>query len=168
VSVNISATQLARADFAASLIAMLAESGLDPALLEIEVSEIYLNVNDAISAQLLELRTAGVGLIVDDFGHGRIALSALRRLRIDGFKVNHATLRESHSPGDSGIYDLAASIARVRHAVLIGKGIESAAELALAASKGCDQAQGFHLCQPLPAVEFERFVHSTASTAAAG
>ena len=168
VSVNISATQLARPDFANELIALLAEAGLDPALLEIEVGEVYLDVNDAISAQLLELRAAGVGLIVDDFGHGRIALSALRRLRIDGFKVNHVTLRELQAEGDSGIYDLAASIARVRHAVLIGKGIENAAELALAAAKGCDQAQGFHICQPLPASDFARFARAAIPTAAAG
>ena len=87
---------------------------------------------------------------------------------IDGFKVNHATLRELQVEGDSGIYDLAASIARVRHAVLIGKGIENAAELALAASKGCDQAQGFHICQPLPASDFARFARAAIPTAAAG
>ena len=168
VSVNISAQQLGRPDFATTLIAMLADVGLDPALLEIEIGEIYLDVNDAISAQLLELRTAGVGLIVDDFGHGRVALSALRRLRIDGFKVDHAKLRELQASGDSGIYDLAASIARVRHAALIGKGIESATELAIAAAKGCDQVQGFHICQPLPASECERFVAAALRTAVAG
>ncbi|HPF27597.1 MAG TPA: EAL domain-containing protein [Steroidobacteraceae bacterium] len=167
VSVNISAQQLAKPDFAANLIAQLAAASLDPGLLELEVGEVFLDVNDAISAQLLELRTAGVGLIVDDFGHGRVALSALRRLRIDGFKVNHALLRELQSKGDSGIYDLAASIARVRHAVLIAKGIENATELALAASKGCDQAQGFHICQPLPAAEFERFALAAATRKAA-
>ena len=60
------------------------------------------------------------------------------------------------------------NMARALIGGLIAKGIETAEELAIARSRGCDQAQGFHLCQPLPAAEFERFLTHTGGIAAAG
>ena len=169
VSVNTSQNQLARRDFAERLIEGVARLGLDPALIEVEIGEECLDLSEAVLEQLLELRSAGIGLIVDDFGAGRASLHTLRRLRINGFKMDRARLRTGSQSGDeSGIFTLTSSIARARDACVIAKGIETAEELALARARGCDQAQGFHLCQPLSPPEFERYLARAGSAAAAG
>jgi len=167
--VNTTHHQLARPDFARRLTDQVAALGLDPALIEIEIGEDCLDISEALLAQLLLLRGAGIGLIVDNFGAGRASLGTLRRLRIDGFKMDHTRLRTpSQSGDDSGIYALTSSIARARDACVIAKGIETAEELALARARGCDQAQGFHLCQPLSVAEFEHYLARAGSAAAAG
>jgi EAL domain-containing protein (putative c-di-GMP-specific phosphodiesterase class I)/PleD family two-component response regulator len=169
VSVNTSECQLARADFAQRLIGQVAGHALDPTLIEIEVGEQFLDISDAVLAQLFELRQAGIGLIVDDFCAGRASLGALRRLRIGGFKIDRAQLRANALFNEeSGIYALTASIARARQGCVIAKGIESAEELAVARARGCDQAQGLHICQPLPVAEFERYLAHAGTAAAAG
>ncbi len=157
VSVNIDAAQLGR-NFSHSLAEAIFEFGVDPSWIEIEVPEACLDISESVTRQLLELRAAGVGLIIDDFGEGNASLAILRRLKIDGFKVNHGRRGERQTGDDSDIYLLAGSIAQARHASLIAKGIESAEELEFARRAGCDQAQGFHVCQPLPASDFERYV----------
>jgi EAL domain-containing protein (putative c-di-GMP-specific phosphodiesterase class I)/PleD family two-component response regulator len=169
VSVNVSECQLTRADFAQRLVEQVTGHALDPALIEIEIGEQFLDISDAVLAQLFELRQAGVGLIVDDFSAGRASLGTLRRLRIDGFKIDRAQLRANALFNEeSGIYALTASIARARQGCVIAKGVESAEELAVARARGCDQAQGFHICQPLPVAEFERYLARAGVAAAAG
>jgi EAL domain-containing protein (putative c-di-GMP-specific phosphodiesterase class I)/PleD family two-component response regulator len=159
ISVNTTESQLSRPDFSATLVDRLGVLELDPGLLEIEVAESTIDKSESVVGQLLALRDAGVGLIVDDFGSGRSNLASLRRLRIDGFKVNHGHLRSAAwAAEESGIYSLAASIARVRNACVIAKGIETAEELAIAQARGCDQVQGFFVCQPLAAEEFVKYV----------
>jgi EAL domain-containing protein (putative c-di-GMP-specific phosphodiesterase class I)/CheY-like chemotaxis protein/GGDEF domain-containing protein len=168
VAVNTSQNQLARPDFAQRIIDRVAALGLDPALIEIEIDENCLELSEALLAQLLRLRHAGIGLIVDDFGAGRSSLGTLRRLRINGFKMDHAGLRTGSQAGEvSGIYALTASIARTREACVIAKGIETAEELAIARARGCDQAQGFHLCQPLPVEQFELYLARARDAASA-
>jgi EAL domain-containing protein (putative c-di-GMP-specific phosphodiesterase class I)/PleD family two-component response regulator len=165
LSINASSKQLARADFAGGLVALLARLGLDPALIEIEVAESSIDAGEAVLAQLLELRNAGVGLIVDDFGVGHASLATLRRLRIDGFKIDHSQVRAAGwSQEESGVYTMAASIARVRHAWVIAKRIETAGELAAARAGGCDQVQGYFVCQPLPPAQFEQYVATAGCT----
>jgi EAL domain-containing protein (putative c-di-GMP-specific phosphodiesterase class I)/PleD family two-component response regulator len=169
VSVNTTRHQLARPEFARRLTDQVADLGLDPALIEIEIGEDCLDVSEALLAQLLLLRDAGIGLIVDDFGAGRASLGTLRRLGIAGFKMDHTRLgAPSQSSDDSGIYALTRSIAKARAACVIAKGIETAEELALARARGCDQAQGFHLCQPLSVAEFEHYLARVGSAAATG
>ncbi|MGB7739059.1 MAG: EAL domain-containing protein [Steroidobacteraceae bacterium] len=169
VSINTSECQLTRPDFARRLIEQVTEHAVDPALIEIEIDEQFLDVSDAVLAQLFELRHAGIGLIVDDFSAGRASVGTLRRLRIGGFKIDRAQLRANVLFNEeSGIYALTASIARARQGCVIAKGIESAEELAVARARGCDQAQGFHICQPLPVAEFERYLARAGAATAAG
>ncbi len=157
ISVNIDAAQLG-CNFSHNLAEAIFEFGVDPSWIEIEVPEACLDINESVTRQLLELRAAGVGLIIDDFGEGNASLAILRRLKIDGFKVNHGRQSGRKIDDQSDIYRLAGSIAQARHASLIAKSIESAEEFEFARRAGCDQAQGFHVCQPLSAGDFERYV----------
>ncbi len=159
VSINLSEEQLIRPNFSESVIAILEELNMNPASIELEMREALLDCTDRSLRQLQQLCGVGVGIIVDDFGSDRTSLMTLRRLRIDGFKVNHDLARAgSFSGEESGVYSIAVAIAEARNAVLIAKGIESAEELAFVKSRRCDQAQGFHICQPLPAEDFRRYL----------
>jgi EAL domain-containing protein (putative c-di-GMP-specific phosphodiesterase class I)/PleD family two-component response regulator len=162
VSINLSEEQLIRPNFADSVIAILEDLQINPAGIEIEMRESLLDCTDRSLRQLQQLSDVGVGIIVDDFGSDRTSLVTLRRLRIDGFKVNHDLARAGSLAGQhSGVYTIANAIAQARNAVLIAKGIESADELALVRSRRCHQAQGFHICQPLPAEEFRQYLEET-------
>jgi len=168
VSINLSEEQLIRPNFSSSIIAILEELQMNPAGIEVEMREALLDCTDRSLGQLQQLRDVGVGIIVDDFGSDRTSLLTLRRLRIDGFKVNHDLARAGSLSGEeSGVYTIAGAIAKARNAVLIAKGIESAEELALVKSRRCNQAQGFHICQPLPAEEFRRYLDETGQSGTA-
>ncbi|MGI9232361.1 MAG: EAL domain-containing protein [Woeseiaceae bacterium] len=162
VSINLGEEQLVRPHFSESVIAILEELHMNPASIELELRESLLDCTDRSLRQLQELRDVGVGIIVDDFGSDRTSLLTLRRLRIDGFKVNHDLARAgSFSGEESGVYSIAQAIARARNAVLIAKGIESADELQFVKSRRCNQAQGFHICQPLSAQDFRRYLEES-------
>lgn len=167
VSINLSEEQLIRPDFSDSVLAVLEELQVNPAVIELEMRESLLDCTDQSLRQLQKLRNTGVSVIVDDFGSDRTSLLTLRRLRIDGFKVNHDIARVGSLSGEnSGVYSIAIAIARAREAVLIAKGIESADEFAFVKSCGCDQAQGFQICQPLPAKEFRRYLEESENSSA--
>jgi len=162
VSINLSKEQLIRPNFSDSVIAILEELHMNPASIELEMREGLLDCTDRSLLQLQQLRDVGVGIIVDDFGSDRTSLLTLRRLRIDGFKVNHDLARAGSLSGEeSGVYSIAIAIAQARNAVVIAKGIESAEELAFIRSRCCSQAQGFHICQPLPAEDFRRYLEES-------
>ncbi len=162
VSINLSGEQLIRPNFSESVIAILEELHMNPASIELEMREGLLDCTDRSLRQLQHLCGVGVGVIVDDFGSDRTSLLTLRRLRIDGFKVNHDLARAgSFSDEESGVYSIAIAIAEARNAVLIAKGIETAEELDFVKSRRCDQAQGFHICQPLPADDFRRYLEES-------
>jgi EAL domain-containing protein (putative c-di-GMP-specific phosphodiesterase class I)/DNA-binding response OmpR family regulator/GGDEF domain-containing protein len=151
VAVNTPARQLANPDFAADLVARLTALDLDPARIEIEVPESALGAGPGVVRQLVALCDAGIPLVIDDFDAGTASLAMLRRLRIDAFKIHVATLRAATEPGSAAAdCGLIVSIARAQRAAVIVKCVESADDLALARARGCDQAQGFQLCQPLP------------------
>lgn len=162
ISVNICQEQVIRPDFSERVLKTFEDLALDPASIELEVDEGCLDCTDTSLSQLAKLRDNGVGLTIDDFGSSRINLLSLRRLRIDGFKVNHSHARIASFSGDhSGIYSIVAAIARSSSAIVVAKGIESAAELRLVDSRGCDHAQGFHICQPLSPPDFARYVEES-------
>ncbi len=162
VSINLSGEQLIRPNFSESVISILEELHMNPASIELEMREALLDCTDRSLRQLQHLCGVGVGVIVDDFGSDRTSLLTLRRLRIDGFKVNHDLARAgSFSDEESGVYSIAIAIAEARNAVLIAKGIETAEELDFVKSRRCDQAQGFHICQPLPADDFRRYLEES-------
>jgi len=162
VSINLAEEQLIRPNFSDAIISILEELQMDPAIVELEMREALLDCTDRSLRELQRLRDVGVGIIVDDFGSDRTSLLTLRRLRVDGFKVNHDLARAGSLAGEeSGVYTIANAIAQARNAVLIAKGIESAEELAFVKSRDCNQAQGFHVCQPLPAGDFRRYLEES-------
>lgn len=171
VAVNVSARQLQQRDFVSRLVAILAESELDPASLELELTETSLVQNsDAIATALTDIRSMGVKIAIDDFGTGYSSLSYLGRLPIDTVKldrsfVNGATTHPDQAALVMGIVNLAHNL-RLR---VIAEGVETEDQMNFLRLLRCNQGQGHFFAKPAPAelIKFgTRFVGRTSRVTA--
>jgi diguanylate cyclase (GGDEF)-like protein/PAS domain S-box-containing protein len=150
ISVNLSAHQLGDPQLPAEVKAALAESGIAPGRLCLEVTESVLmdDVTDSI-AILTELRTAGVRLVIDDFGTGYSSLSYLRRLPVDGIKIDRSFVAElGRASEDDAIVE---AIIRLGHSLdltITAEGVETPEQAAILHRMGCDTAQGYLYGRP--------------------
>ncbi|HYD81136.1 MAG TPA: EAL domain-containing protein [Paucimonas sp.] len=161
LAVNLSARQFYQRDLAASIAAILGESGLAPHDLELELTESTMmeDVDRAI-AILHDLKTIGIHLSIDDFGTGYSSLSYLKRFPIDILKIDQSFVRDiTTDPDDAMIVTSIASLARSLRLEVVAEGVETAAQLAFLRKHGCDRMQGFHFSRPLPGDAFAQLVH---------
>ena len=147
MAVNLSSRQLARPDVTEVIARVLRETGLDPSLLHLEVTESALVEDVAEStARLLELKALGVRIAVDDFGTGYSSLSYLRQLPVDVVKVDQEFV--AGMAGDSEAATIVGAIVALAHDLgktTIAEGVEAPAQLSALAAVGCDLAQGLSL-----------------------
>jgi len=155
VSINISSLQFRQPDFAASLKGSLAEYGVDPALVELELTESLLMDNfDDVLKTLREIKALGVTLAIDDFGTGFSSLSYLRRFPIDRLKIDQSFVRDiERTPVNESIAGAIVALANSLSLGIIAEGIEKAPEIAVLERIGCREGQGFLFAKPLPAEE---------------
>jgi diguanylate cyclase (GGDEF)-like protein/PAS domain S-box-containing protein len=157
VAVNLSSRQFYGADLAASVAAVLAETGLAPEWLEIELTEglAIENVEHAV-AIMHALKKVGVKLSIDDFGTGYSSLSHLKNFPIDVLKVDQSFVRNiAHDPGEATI---ARTIIALGHSLglrVIAEGVETEEQLGFLRRHQCDMIQGYHFSRPVPAAQFE-------------
>lgn len=153
VSVNISVRQLAFYDLHTIIESILAETGLPPQLLELEITETLLaqNVDETLNV-LKQIRAMGVELAVDDFGTGYSSLSYLKRFPISKLKIDQSFVRDLLSdPDDRAI---ARAIVTMGHSLgmkVTAEGVESEEHLEILRLIGCDDIQGYLFGHPLPA-----------------
>ena len=156
VTVNIADEQLLEESFAGGLQTFVNDLGLSPATIELEVFEASCDRSQQSLDQLLELRAERFGLVIDDFGSEKFNLDTLSRLAPNGFKIKK--LSSTERAQGPGIVTIAKAIANSCSAALIAKHVESADELGQRQVEGFDQAQGFHICQPLAAGDFYDYI----------
>ena len=151
VSVNLSVKQFAQADLVEQVRDALAESGVEAALLRLEVTESVVVDNvEAAAATLARLKALGVQVYMDDFGTGYSSLSSLHRLPIDALKVDRSfTTRIGADVGGAQMVRTVATLARNLDLAVVAEGVETAEQLAALRSLGCEYAQGFHFSHPL-------------------
>jgi diguanylate cyclase (GGDEF)-like protein len=156
VSVNLSVLQFTRGLTAMVEEALRAE-GLQPALLELEITESLLMRNvEANVATLRTLSQAGVRIAIDDFGTGYSSLGYLRRFKIDTLKVDQTFVREIESSADDiAIVRAIIALARSLKLRVIAEGVESKGQLDALRELDCDEWQGHYAGQPLTANAFE-------------
>lgn len=156
LSVNVSACQLRQPGFVQSVADMLRQNRVEPACLELELTEGVLVENRIhVSAVLDALRDLGVGVAIDDFGTGYSSLSYLSSLPIDCLKIDGSFVRRIATGGsDLAIVQAVISMARVLGLRVVAECVETAAQLELLREHGCDEAQGFLFS---PAVDAEAF-----------
>lgn len=157
VSVNVSALQFQQTHFVDTVAETLRDSGLPPALLELELTESIL-VHDADEAleRLQALAALGVRLAIDDFGTGYSSLSYLKRFPIHKLKIDRSFIA-CLQDGDSD-RAIVTAVVQMGHALgldIVAEGVETEAQRAFLAQVGCHQYQGFLNAPGLPATEFE-------------
>jgi diguanylate cyclase (GGDEF)-like protein/PAS domain S-box-containing protein len=157
VAVNLSARQLNDKGFIEMLVRILAETGLDPAHLELEITESQVMRQGEGSVMLLnEIADMGVHLAVDDFGTGYSSLSYLKRLPIGKLKIDQSFIRDiTVDPNDTAIVVAIINMAKSLDLDIIAEGIETAGQLTLLRAKGCSVGQGYFFSVPLAARELE-------------
>ena len=162
VSVNVSARQLVDDEFVVRLGELLAERQLPPHLLRIELTESAFVADPERTAELIaRLRRFGVRVIIDNFGTGYASLSWLKRLPVDGLKIDRAFVHGL--PGDQGnaaIVEAITTMAARLGMQAMAEGVETAAELRGLRTLNCDQVQGTLIADPMPVDEIEDFLET--------
>ena len=151
LAVNVSASQVAQSDFVDHVAAALQQSGANPRLLKLELTESTL-VHDVEGAivKMNAIKACGVGFSLDDFGAGYSSLSYLKRLPLDELKIDQSFVRDLLSDADDT--EVARAIVALGHGLglqVIAEGVETAAQFDILASIGCDAFQGYHLGYPV-------------------
>jgi len=150
VSVNVSARQFRDPGFVDSVRRVLAESGLAPSALMLELTEsVLIHRDERIHADLAELKAIGVRLAIDDFGTGYSSLSYLRELPFDVLKIDKPFVdRISTSQQGRALVEGIIRIAGTLHLSVIAEGIEAEVQRDLLVSLGCQLGQGYLLAMP--------------------
>ena len=154
VSVNVSVRQIEhRGDFARQVELLLEETGFDPALLDLEITEGALLKDEEGAIELFNrLNDLGVGLSLDDFGTGYSSLSYLRRLPIDTLKIDRSFLQGAHTnPEEAALFESIVSMAKTLHMRVVAEGVETEEQKLFLEELGCDEAQGFLFSEPITA-----------------
>ena len=155
MAVNISAHQFRQPEFAQLVRAVLAETGVEPERLELEITEstIMHGVDSAIQT-MAQLRAAGVRLAIDDFGTGYSSLSYLRRFPLDRLKIDRSFLADVDTDPDArALLTSIVMLGRSLGLQLVAEGVESFAQAEFLRTLECERVQGFHFHQPVSAEE---------------
>ncbi|HUJ01981.1 MAG TPA: EAL domain-containing protein [Usitatibacter sp.] len=162
LSVNVSANQLARPSFVERLRALIAETDLDPGLLELEVTEgvIVEGAGEAREA-LDQIAALGVGIAIDDFGTGYSGLAYLKRLPIDTVKIDQSFVRDlTVDPDDAAIVTAIVAMASSLGVDVVAEGVETQAQLEALRRLECHRAQGYLLARPMDAASAARLLRA--------
>ena len=160
VSVNVSARQFERPEFANEVRAALANSDLDAAWLTLEITETALmNRPDATEELLVELKTLGVQIAVDDFGTGYSSLGYLRQFPIDSLKLDRSFITGLSRSGqaDALVHTLI-QLGKALGLRTLAEGVEAYTQLCQLQLEGCDLAQGYLFARPLTPVALEAYL----------
>jgi diguanylate cyclase (GGDEF)-like protein len=159
VAINLSVRQLQQAGLAATVERIVSQAGVDPRLLEFELTESMLMADpEAAVATLLELKGLGMRLSVDDFGTGYSSLAYLKRFPLDALKIDRTFVRDlPHDLDDAAITRAVIRLAHSLGLEVVAEGVETVEQLRVLDEYGCDQIQGYYIARPLPAAECARF-----------
>jgi EAL domain-containing protein (putative c-di-GMP-specific phosphodiesterase class I) len=154
MAVNLSARQLKDPGLSSRVMEVMAESGIDPRYLELEITEGVLIENlDAHQATMAELRATGIKISIDDFGTGYSSLNYLTELPVDILKMDGSFVRRLAQPSGRGRpYVIAESIIEMAHRLnlqVIAESVETAEQLDDLRRMRCDVAQGYYFNRPL-------------------
>ncbi|MCA0424514.1 MAG: EAL domain-containing protein [Proteobacteria bacterium] len=152
VSVNVSPVQFKQADFVATVERIIAETGMDPTHLELELTEgVVVEDADKAEAAIMDLHAIGVRFAMDDFGVGYSSLIYLRRFAFDRIKIDKSFLDSMEATGESAI--LVHSIVHLGRALglkVTAEGVETDEQMRYLQAVGCHHLQGFLFARPAP------------------
>ncbi|GAB6036330.1 hypothetical protein JCM15519_08890 [Fundidesulfovibrio butyratiphilus] len=162
ISVNISGKQFRQHNFEEMVKGVFSVYEVDPTRIYLEVTESSLIANLAASAsKLSRLRELGVKVLLDDFGTGYSSLAYLKRLPVDGLKIDRSFVREIPNDPDSlGIVAAILALSRVLGLSVVAEGVETQEQLEYLTSQGCARMQGYLASYPLPAESFQKLLEA--------
>ncbi len=156
-AVNVSAIEFSQPGLTERIVEILAQEGVTPARIKIEITETAIARNEAQAlANIRALRAAGFEVWIDDFGTGYSSLKSIKNFPISGFKLDREFVKDL--VGDPAAEVIAASILTMASQLgypVVAEGIETAAQLAFLRGEGCACGQGFYLGRPVAADDFE-------------
>jgi len=160
MAVNISAMEFRDENFLHGVFAIIEETGIDPASLELELTESVLMKRAESAKSILEaLKAREVQIAVDDFGTGYSSLSYLRKFPIDALKIDQSFIHQiTTAPEETIIVTAVISMGRSLHLRVVAEGVESHEELAFLQAHQCEEAQGYYFSRPVIAEEFARLL----------
>ncbi|MBV9671031.1 MAG: EAL domain-containing protein [Acidobacteriales bacterium] len=151
VAINVSRTQFSRAEFVPSVTELVRNSGIDPALIELEITEnaVMHDIHES-ARQIAALKKMGMSIAIDDFGTGYSSLSSLHELPVDKLKLDRAFVQAMQNEGGTlPIVEAALFLAKSFKMKMIAEGVETRDQLDLLAGLGCEYVQGYLLGRPL-------------------
>ncbi|WP_336368188.1 bifunctional diguanylate cyclase/phosphodiesterase [Marinobacter sp. C2H3] len=162
ISVNVSPRQFRDPGFTGVVLDVLGRTGLDPTLLELEITERLLLDNSIETAEILrQLDQAGVRLSVDDFGTGYSALSYLKSYPFDTLKIDKSFVQDVlKEPEDASLVRAIINMAHSLGLAVVAEGVEEEAQTHFLRHEGCDLSQGYFYARPQPEADFERWLET--------
>jgi EAL domain-containing protein (putative c-di-GMP-specific phosphodiesterase class I) len=158
VSVNLSPRWLRRPGSIDEILEIVAASGLDPKLLQVEVTERLALGDDGAVGVLERLRGQGMRVAVDDFGTGHSALGYLRRFPIDVIKLDRSFVeRVDHVSPEAAIVQAVIALGHALNMHITAEGVERAEQVERLRTLGCDSVQGHYFAMPMPVEELASF-----------
>ncbi|WP_223415999.1 MULTISPECIES: putative bifunctional diguanylate cyclase/phosphodiesterase [unclassified Pseudomonas] len=162
MSVNMSAIDFRQRDFVDGIGLTLEQTGLEPALLELEITEGVLmqNIDTTVTA-LTRLKVMGIRLAIDDFGTGYSSLSYLRRFPIDVLKIDQSFIRGlSTDSNDAALVSAIISLGRSLKLTIIAEGVETLEQLDFLKAHQCEEGQGYYFSKAVEPDAFARYLES--------
>lgn len=154
VAVNISGSHFQSGRIVESVAEILDETGLDPELLELEITETAMQTEDESLATCHQLKELGVMLAIDDFGTGFSCLNSIRQLPLDCLKVDRMFVQDLiHDRGNSSIVATIIAMGRAMGLTVVAEGAEEVEQVQYLSSLGCAQVQGYYFSPPVPAAK---------------
>jgi len=166
LAVNLSGQEFSRANLARQVRAILDETGVDPAGLDLEIKE-YMLSRDAMQQHAMcdELKSLGVGITIDDYGTGACTLAHLSRSRIDGIKIDNSFVANIEtSQQDRAACTAAIALGHGLGLRVIAEGVETEDQAQFLRENHCDLLQGFLFCEPLTEDELLKYLDNATQT----
>jgi diguanylate cyclase (GGDEF)-like protein len=167
IAVNLSPRQFAHENLVEDVARVLQQTGLDPAFLELEITEGVVMHNPEQAVILLKrLKALGIHLSIDDFGTGYSSLNYLKRFPLDTLKIDRTFIRDL--PGDSDDAAITQAIIAMAHSLrlsVVAEGVETAEQLSFLRDYKCDEIQGYYFCKPQPESDIAPLLRDNAPAA---
>jgi len=162
VAVNVSGLQFRQTDFVARVGAILAETGLAPQYLELELTESFIMRDVEQTRKTLQgLKKLGIQLAVDDFGTGYSSLTYLKNFPIDRLKIDQSFIRDvSLNPNDAAITTAIIAMGHSLGMKVIAEGVETEEQLDFLRRHQCDEIQGYCIGWPMSKDDFSQFLQA--------
>jgi len=163
VAVNLSARQFRQEDLDARIRALVSAAGVDPALIELEITESQLMEDPEHAIRVMRsLRESGTHIAIDDFGTGYSSLAYLTRFPVGALKIDRSFVADVFSDNaDAAIVRTIIQMAHQLGFTVVAEGVETDRQAAFLRQFGCEQAQGFLFARPMAAADYSALITST-------